>query len=82
MEAIRPSQPDFRDTNLTEVMESVLQVQEQELHNSKVTVEMEIGDETPIIAGDMNQMKQVFFNIFKNAREAMQEGGTLRIQTR
>lgn len=82
LEAIRPSPPDFRDTNLTEVLESVLQVQEQELQNSKVTVEMEIGDEAPIIAGDMNQMKQVFFNIIKNAREAMQEGGTLQIQTR
>lgn len=82
LEAIRPSPPDFRDTNLTEVLESVLHVQEQELHNSKVTVEMEIGDEAPIIAGDMNQMKQVFFNIIKNAREAMQEGGTLQIQTR
>lgn len=82
LEAIRPSPPDLRDTNLMEVLESVLQVQEQELLNSKVTVELEVGDEAPVIAGDMNQMKQVFFNIIKNAREAMKEGGTLHIQTR
>ena len=82
LEAIRPSPPDFQDTNLIEVMESVLQVQEQELLNSKVTVEMEVGDEQPVIAGDMNQMKQLFFNVVKNAREAMQEGGTLHIETR
>jgi signal transduction histidine kinase len=82
LEAIRPSPPDLRDTNLMEVLESVLQVQEQELLNSKVTVELEVGDEVPVIAGDMNQMKQVFFNIIKNAREAMKEGGTLHIQTR
>jgi two-component system, sporulation sensor kinase E len=82
LEAIRPSPPDFRDTNLVEVMESVLQVQEQELSDSKVAVEMEVGNEPPIIAGDMNQMKQVFFNVIKNAREAMHEGGTLYIETR
>ena len=49
---------------------------------SLVSVEMEVGDEAPVIAGDTNQMKQVFFNIIKNAHEAMQEGGTLRIQAR
>ena len=82
LEAIRPSPPDFQDTNLVEVLESVLKVQEQELKNAKVDVEMEVGDEIPIIAGDMNQMKQVFFNVVKNAREAMKEGGTLHVETR
>ncbi|MBH54734.1 MAG: PAS domain-containing sensor histidine kinase [Opitutaceae bacterium] len=82
LEAIRPSPPDFQDMDLIEVLESVLQVQGQELSNSKVTVEMEVGDEAPIIAGDMNQMKQLFFNVIKNAHEAMQEGGTLHIETR
>ena len=82
LEAIRPTQPDLKDTHLMEVIEAVLQVQEQELLDSKVSVEMEVGDEAPVIAGDTNQLKQVFFNIIKNAREAMKEEGTLRIQTR
>ena len=82
LEAIRPAPPDLKDTNLMEVIEAVLQVQEQELLDSKVSVEMEVGDEAPVIAGDTNQLKQVFFNIIKNAREAMKEEGTLRIQTR
>ena len=50
LEAIRPSPPDLKDMNLMEVIESVLQVQEQELLNSKVSVEMEVGDEAPVIA--------------------------------
>lgn len=82
LEAIRPSPPDLRDTNLVEVLEAVLHVQEQELANAKVSVEMQVGDELPVIAGDMNQMKQVFFNLIKNAREAMREGGILEIETR
>lgn len=82
LEAIRPAPPDLKDTNLMEVIEAVLQVQEQELLNAKVQVEMEVGEEAPVIAGDTNQLKQVFFNIIKNAREAMKEDGTLRIQSR
>ena len=31
---------------------------------------------------DRNQLKQVFFNIIKNAVEAMQPGGVLKIKTR
>ena len=31
---------------------------------------------------DRNQLKQVFFNLIKNALEAMQPGGILRIKTR
>jgi signal transduction histidine kinase len=32
--------------------------------------------------GDRGQIKQVFFNLIKNAMEAMQPGGVLRILTR
>ena len=31
---------------------------------------------------DANQLKQVFFNLIKNAMEAMQTGGTLGIRVR
>ena len=36
----------------------------------------------PMVMADRNQLKQVFFNIAKNAMEAMQPGGRLRIKTR
>jgi len=35
-----------------------------------------------VILADKNQLKQVFFNLVKNAMEAMQPGGILRVRSR
>ena len=35
-----------------------------------------------MIRADRNQLKQVFFNLIKNAADAMQPGGILRVRTR
>ncbi len=80
LEAIRPTPLDLNDTNLVEVLESVLRVQEQELSNAGISIELETGNEVPMISGDANQLKQVFFNVIKNACEAMTEGGILTIK--
>lgn len=39
-------------------------------------------EQTPEILVDPNQIEQVFMNLFINASQAMESGGTLRIQTR
>ena len=48
----------------------------------EVTVEAETVPNLPIIMADRNQLKQVFFNVIKNAVEAMEPGGNLRVRTR
>jgi signal transduction histidine kinase len=45
-------------------------------------VKVEVGDELPHILGDRGQIKQVFFNLIKNAMEAMQAEGQLSILAR
>ncbi len=80
LEAIRPTTLDLRDVNLVKVVEAVLEVQELELNNSGIEVELILGDEVPLISGDLNQLKQVLFNVIKNAREAMADGGKLTVQ--
>jgi len=44
-----------------------------------VTWEMECPDPEPVIQGDMHQVRQMFLHLFKNAVEAMAEGGRLSI---
>lgn len=82
LEAIRPTTPDFQNVDLLETLEEVLSVQGQELQNRELSVEVESGPEPSIVKADRNQVKQVFFNVIRNAMEAMNAGGELRIKAR
>ncbi len=48
LEAIRPTPPDLKDTNLIEVLESVLRVQEQELNDAGVQPTLKWGTKCPV----------------------------------
>lgn len=82
LNAIRPQRPDLADTALSHVLADVLRVQQRELGDRGIVVEAEIPEDLPSVMADRNQIKQVFFNILKNAMEAMQPGGRLKIKTR
>ncbi len=82
LEAIRPRAPDLADTNLVDVLAEVLRFQQNELEDRGIVVEAELPELLPVVMADRDQLKQVFFNLIKNAVEAMQPGGTLRIRTR
>lgn len=81
LEAIRPRPPDLADTDLTELLAEVLRFQQQELADRGIAVEAETAA-LPRVLADRNQIKQVFFNITKNAMEAMRPGGRLKIRSR
>lgn len=78
--AVRPRKPDLADLNLVRALEETLEVLEPELSGHAVTVDVEIENAIPAIAGDGTQVKQVLFNVIKNAREAMNSGGTIRVR--
>lgn len=82
LEAIRPRPPDLSEVNIVEVIEDVLKFQEKEIEDRGLKVEGELPASTPVIMADRNQLKQVFFNLIKNAMEAMQPGGNLGIRVR
>lgn len=82
LEAVRPQKPELNELNLVELIEEVLRVQEAELSDRQLDVKVEVGDELPHILGDRGQIKQVFFNLIKNAMEAMQAEGQLSILAR
>ena len=80
--AIRPQAPDLAETDLTGLLAEVLRFQQREFADREITVEAETAGDLPHVMADRNQIKQVFFNITKNAMEAMQPGGRLRIRSR
>ena len=82
LEAIRPRPPDLAETNLAEVLTEVLSFQQREFSDRGLAVEAETPATLPLVMADRNQLKQVFFNLTKNAMEAMQPGGKLKIKSR
>ncbi len=82
LEAIRPRPPDLVEVRLPEILDEVLRFQQRELVDRGIHIEAETPADLPVIMADRNQLKQVFFNIMKNAVDAMQPGGQLRIRSR
>ncbi len=82
LEAIRPRPPDLAEVNLAGVLAEVLRFQQREFADRRIVVEAETPDSLPSVMADRNQLKQVFFNLTKNAMEAMQPGGKLKIKSR
>ena len=79
LQAVRPRKPDLDELNLIDLVSEVLRVQEVELRNRCLDVNVEVGESIPPILGDREQVKQAFFNLVKNAMEAMQPHGKLRV---
>ncbi len=82
LEAIRPRPPDLSEIYLPELIQEVMSFQARELEDRGIKVEGELPAGTPVIMGDRDQLKQVFFNLVKNAMEAMQPGGRLTLKVR
>jgi two-component system, sporulation sensor kinase E len=82
LEAIRPQPPDLTELHLLEVLDEVLRFHQSELADRDIKVDVEASPDLPVIMADRNQLKQVFFNVIKNAMEAMEPGGLLHLKTR
>lgn len=79
LDAIRPRAPDLSDVNLLKVVGEVLALQREQMTQLGIRVEMNLRADIPSISGDFNQIKQVFFNLLKNAMEAMDRGGVITL---
>ncbi len=79
--AIRPArlQPSLENINAL-VQESVAFLQ-PELKDRDILVEQELRSDLPLLEVDRNQLKQAFYNVIKNAFQAMKSSGMLRIRT-
>ncbi|AWT59393.1 MAG: Sporulation kinase E [Candidatus Moanabacter tarae] len=80
--AVRPTQPNFQDVDLISVMGDVLETIGQELKDQGVSVDIDIDRKPPLVVADPNQIEQVYFNLLRNASEAMEGGGTIRVRSR
>jgi signal transduction histidine kinase len=78
----RTSSSDFEDVDLNRVIRDTLNLLEHQFEKAGVGLDLELAPDLPAIRGNPGKLQQVFLNLFINARDAMEGGGTLTVATR
>jgi signal transduction histidine kinase len=76
----RPLQLNLTPVNLNEFAAELERVMLPELNQTGVRFERSISSDLPLISADAEALKRVFINLFKNALEAMPDGGALTLK--
>jgi signal transduction histidine kinase len=77
----RTSTTEFRETNLNQVIRDTLSLLEHQFKTAQINVDLDLVEALPFIHGNPGKLQQVFLNLLLNAKEAMPEGGRLRVAT-
>jgi two-component system NtrC family sensor kinase len=77
----RTSTTEFRETNLNQVIRDTLSLLEHQFKTAQINVDLDLVEQLPFINGNPGKLQQVFLNLLLNAKEAMPEGGRLRVAT-
>jgi two-component system, sporulation sensor kinase E len=81
LRAIRPSTPQFETHNLNEILEESVAFLRPEIRDRDIIVELDLEPTLPRLQIDRDQMKQAFYNVIKNAFQAMKTGGILHVRS-
>jgi two-component system NtrC family sensor kinase len=75
----RTSPTEFVEVDVSKVIHETLNLVEHQLRDSGVEVKLDSPPALPPVKGNAGKLQQVFLNLFLNARDAMDAGGTLAI---
>lgn len=77
LHAIRPGESEMFDLDIKDVIIDTLTFMQTEIETKGISVECSWPDILPKIYGDVSQLKQAFFNVLRNAVQAMPQGGAI-----
>src|SRR5271170_7829553 len=77
----RTTGAELTELNLNKVIADTLALLEHQFKVMRIKVQDERSAQIPPIHGNAGRLQQVFLNLFLNAKDAMSNGGTLRIST-
>lgn len=77
--ALRPQKPNLAPGSLVEPLKTCLETMKNQFDERQISVTLDVPAALPAVALDRDQMEQVFFNLIKNALEAMKDGSSIGI---
>ncbi|HYL76853.1 MAG TPA: ATP-binding protein [Bryobacteraceae bacterium] len=77
----RTSPTEFVEVDVNKVIRETLTLIEHQLQKSAIEVKLNLDTVLPGVKGNSGKLQQVFLNLFLNARDAMESGGTLAVRT-
>ncbi len=77
----RNNPAEFVELDVYRIITETLSLLEHQLKSAGIRVEKDFAAAAPLAFGNAGKLQQVFLNLFLNARDAMPDGGTLRIRT-
>jgi signal transduction histidine kinase len=81
LRAIRPQPLHPAPEDIHAILREVLDFLQAEIQDRDILVEKRLVGNPPLLQLDREQIKQAFYNICRNAFQAMKAGGILRIET-
>lgn len=75
-----PRPPQLKPASLGELVQRLAELQRPSLEAARVTFTLDIPDHLPPVLIDELQMERVILNLWRNAVEAMPDGGTLSVR--
>jgi PAS domain S-box-containing protein len=79
--AVRPAHAARTMVSINNVVHESLAFLEPEIKDRDVIVQEELASGLPLIPANVDQLKQAFYNLIKNAVQALTHGGILRVTT-
>jgi two-component system NtrC family sensor kinase len=77
---VRLPRPKLEREDLGAIATAVMEFARAELSKGGIALELAVAAGLPDVAADENQIRQALLNLVRNAREAMPDGGTLRVE--
>ena len=77
--ALRPAKPNLVPGSVVDPLNACLKTLKPQFEDRRISVTLDVPSALPSVAVDKGQMEQVFFNLVKNALEAMKDGGEIGI---
>ncbi len=77
----KPDQEKKIEVDLNTIIDEIMLLHEKQLREVDIKTELNFTEGMPPIMASKNQLRQVFLNMVSNAKDAMPEGGTLKVTT-